>query len=82
MGISEKLMNGIERVRMKSESTRWAIVISLTMIITAALIVFWVAMLPQRFAALKTEGSSEAAGLLGPLESLKKTIKTFTSGIR
>lgn len=71
------MLNGIDRMREKSESTRWAIVIALTLIITAVLIVFWVATLPQRFETLANEGKKETAGLLGPFESLKKTINTF-----
>lgn len=83
MGMSEKLLNGIDRVREKPESTRWAIVIALTLIATAGLIVIWISILPQRFAALnEKEGQSQTAGFLEPFESLKKTIDTFRREIR
>jgi hypothetical protein len=77
-----KVLDGIDRVREKPESTRTALVFSLTLIAGAILVALWFASLPARFQPLaraETPSASGETSYLSLYESVKKTVLALKS---
>ena len=53
MAIGDKTNQILDRIREKPESTRWALVVAITLVSSAVLVVFWVRDISHKVAALQ-----------------------------
>lgn len=83
ISMGDKLLDGIEAIRARPESTRWAILVATTGVSAAILLVFWVSELSTNVQYVSDIGSSqnqELKSLLSPFDSVKETIQALEAG--